>query len=286
MKKDCFFNQFNTRPDADFPVHICRTEKKEPGPIFDSHWHEQFQLLYFVQGKALIRCNSRELTMNPGDIAIINGNDVHYGESLETDLVFYVFKLDFNFILSSQVDLCQTKYIMPLASNMIVFKNFIGADQRIVQVVEDILREYFTRETGFELAIKAHTYSLLVLLLRGYIEKNLKAREYRFQVANLQRFRLVLEYMETHYNQKVSLSELAAQANLSVHHFCRLFKQYTGKSSQEYLNQLRIKEAVALLNEGKLNVTEVAFATGFNDLNYFCRVFKRLNQISPSSFRK
>jgi len=75
-------------------------------------------------------------------------------------------------------------------------------------------------------------------------------------------------------------------SNISKYHFCRLFKQLTGKSAGDYICQLRINNALTLLRESDLNITEIAMASGFNDTNYFCRVFKKCQKSSPSKIRQ
>lgn len=75
-------------------------------------------------------------------------------------------------------------------------------------------------------------------------------------------------------------------ANMSTYHFVRSFKQITGRSPIDYINKLRIDKAFSLLKEGKFNVTETALDCGFNDVNYFSRLFKKYNKMSPSEAKK
>lgn len=285
MKEKYLTTCHNERPIEGFPVHISKSEKKEPGPIFDDHWHEQIQLLYFTQGKALICCNAKPIQVEPGDIVVINANELHYGEGLTNDLVYYVVRTDFSFLFSNQMDLCQTKYFTPLVQNLIVFKNKISGDKDLIRCMEKIINEFLYKDMGFELAIKAAMYDLIVILLRGCVEKNLSADEYHTQTLNLKRVQVALDYIETHYTESIGLTDLAAMVNTSIPHFCRIFKNITGKSSREYINQLRVNRAVGLLMKTDLNVTEIALEAGFNDINYFSRLFKKYKKIAPSQVR-
>jgi YesN/AraC family two-component response regulator len=65
-----------------------------------------------------------------------------------------------------------------------------------------------------------------------------------------------------------------------------MFKQSTGRTFVDYLNRLRIEKAVSLLNQGVCNVTEAVMSVGFDDVNYFSRVFKKYMKRSPESYRK
>ncbi|WP_371379898.1 helix-turn-helix domain-containing protein [Sporomusa aerivorans] len=270
----------------DFPVDIHRSEHTRQGTVIECHWHENFEILYFEKGEALIYCNSRPIRVGPGELVIINSNDIHYGENISPQLIYYVVEFDLSFIDSSQVDLCQTKYLTPLVQNRILFRNQIDRNRELLEQVRNLLAEFYRQELGYELAVKAAIYRILVLLLRTYAEQTISENEKDRQRRTLDRLSPVLEYIDCHYTEKLSLGQLAAMANMSLHYFCRLFKSLTGKSPTEYINQLRINKAIILLRESNLNITEIALTVGFNDSNYFSRIFKKYKHVSPSCLLK
>ncbi len=93
-------------------------------------------------------------------------------------------------------------------------------------------------------------------------------------------------YLEENYDESISLDELAAEAGLSPSYLSRSFKQRFGLSFSEYLNRLRLDEARRLLRSSRKNVGEIAREVGFNDSNYFSRVFKQEEGIPPSRYRR
>lgn len=266
----------------DFPVDIHRSEHQHTGPIIECHWHENFEIMYFEQGEAVIYCNSQPLMARPGDVIIINSNDLHYGESLSAPLIYYVVEFDFSFIHSSQIDLCQTKYLTPLVQNRLLFRNQLDSNDLLLDEVRQLISEYSRQELGYELAVKAYIYRILVLLLRCHDQQLISETEKNRQRKVLNRLSPVLKYMDTHYTETLSLKQLSTMAAMSSHYFCRLFKSLTGKSPTEYINRLRINKAVSLLSESELNITEIALAVGFTDSNYFSRMFKKYKHVSPS----
>lgn len=270
----------------DFPVKITRYEHLGRGPIFESNWHEQFQIIYFEQGESLIHCNCHPYEVKTGDLVIINNNEIHYGESLCQHLICYNIKVDLNFLLSSQVDVCQTKYINPLLQGGICFQNHITQNDQLAEQIQQIAKEYNQQEIGCELAIKEHIYHIIVLLLRQYKQELFHNNGYDRQQKGMHQLRTVLEYIDQHYNETISLTQLANLANMSNQYFCHIFKNITGKRPVDYMNYLRINKAVTLLSESNLNVSEVAMAVGFDDSNYFSRLFKKYQKASPSAMRK
>jgi YesN/AraC family two-component response regulator len=95
-----------------------------------------------------------------------------------------------------------------------------------------------------------------------------------------------LTFMQQHFAEAITLSDVAREASLSRFHFCRMFHHETGVLFHEYLNQLRITQAKALLADRYLRVTEVAYAVGFNDLSHFDRTFRRMVGSSPTQYRR
>lgn len=268
--------------NRDFPVDIHRSERHKLGTAFECHWHENFEILYFEKGEALIYCNSRPVRVGPGELIVINSNDLHYGENLSPHLVYYVVEFDLSFLHSSQIDLCQTKYVIPLVQNRILFSNQIARNDELLGEIRRLIDEYYREEFGYELAVKAYIYRILVLLLRFYGEQTISEAEKDRQRKVLNRLRPILEYVDGHYTEKLSLEHLSSMANMSPHYFCRLFKNLTGKSPTEYITYLRLKKAETLLRESDLNITEIAMAVGYNDSNYFSRLFKKYKQVPPS----
>jgi YesN/AraC family two-component response regulator len=84
----------------------------------------------------------------------------------------------------------------------------------------------------------------------------------------------ITEYINENYDQDLTLSLIAKKFNLSRYYLCKLFSRTTGFSLTEYLHNVRIKEAKLLLANSNLRISEIAERTGYNDVTYFCRVFK------------
>ncbi|MBP5454220.1 MAG: helix-turn-helix transcriptional regulator, partial [Lachnospiraceae bacterium] len=93
-------------------------------------------------------------------------------------------------------------------------------------------------------------------------------------------------FIADHYQQPISLDEIAAQVNLSPAYLSKKFHNTIGKTISEYLNSERLKHAALELISTKHSITEIALNSGFNDANYFKDVFKKTFGISPRDYRK
>lgn len=275
---------YKDMPDKNFSVEIGLSNPWKTGSNFKEHWHEHFQIFYFVGGKGFLKCDKKTYDVVQGDISIINSRESHYLESQSDDFKFYLIRIDFRFLFSDQVDRCQMKYLSPLCENQIFFKHLIRNDDDILKCINSIIDEYFKSEIGYELAVKANLYSLVVLLLRNYTDEFVTQKDKVFKINNFKTFYKVFDYIEENYNKKICTSELSNISHVSTCYFCRIFKYLTGKTSTEYINEVRLKKSIELLKKGNMNITEIAINCGFNDVNYFSRLFKKKYGISPTKF--
>ena len=101
-----------------------------------------------------------------------------------------------------------------------------------------------------------------------------------------QRFRRVLEYMEHHFTDDISLQMLAREAGISLFHFTRLFKAKLGITPHQHVVQLRMRHAQTLLRHTELSVAEVALQSGYAHSGHFAAAFKRSAGLLPKLFRQ
>jgi len=98
--------------------------------------------------------------------------------------------------------------------------------------------------------------------------------------------RKAVDYIHSNLEKTLTLKEIAANIHVHPSHLSRKFKQDTGKSIIDYVNQKRVEEAMLHLQTGSATVTEIALIVGYNDLNYFTRVFKKFTGQTPSQYMK
>ncbi|CAM4210845.1 AraC family transcriptional regulator [Paenibacillus alkaliterrae] len=273
-------------PDPHFPIKLHRTSFDQQGTVlFPPHWHEHLEFLYFITGEASIECGSTVISASAGDLIVVNSNELHYGISLSSDLFYYALIADISLLHSQFVDAAETKFITPITQNRLLLRNYIGDDSKASQCMLAIIKELEQREFGYELAIKSELYRLLTLLLRDHVDTVLTQDEYAERMKNIERFAPVFEYIENRYKDEMSVDLLAGMASLSRFHFSRLFKELSGRTLTEYITMTRLNKADYLLRHSPMTVSEVAAATGFNDIYYFSRTFKKHKKVSPSSLR-
>ncbi|CAM3782227.1 helix-turn-helix domain-containing protein [Marinicrinis lubricantis] len=286
MNKQLNLREEMSMPDPHFPVKVNHCQFHEAGVVlFPHHWHQHIEFLYFVRGEARIECNSHSMEVGPGDLVVVNSNDLHHGVSLSEDLLYFALIADTSVLGSHSVDAVDTKYITPIAQNRILFQHKITNDSRIQQCMDQLLAEFRERDFGYELAIKSYLYQLLTILIRNYVTRIISPVEYNTRLRNLERFNPIFQYIEQHFEQKITVDVLAGLIQMSRFHFSRVFRDLTNKSVTEYVHMIRIHHAEHLLRSTTMTISEIALAAGYNDIYYFSRMFKQYKNVSPSIYR-
>lgn len=262
--------------DEKFPIKMRRIVHdtiQVNSPIFSEHWHEYLELWYLVRGDVVISHGGRACHIMPGDLAIANSNELHSGYTLASELEYFCIIIDPGFFSTE------------LSKGHFIFENIVSKDLFVKSKLEDMFEEYSNHKVGFDLAIKSKIYELLTYLVRNHIKCRISEEEYLARTGKMARIAPVVQYIENNYNCEISYEQLAKMINVSKYHFCHIFKEATGKTVVEYINDIRLDKAYILLKNSDMNITQVSMSVGFNDMNYFSRIFRKKKKIAPSKVR-
>ena len=97
---------------------------------------------------------------------------------------------------------------------------------------------------------------------------------------------IIKTYIICNVRRNITLDEISTHVGMNKSAFCSFFKRMTGMTFVEYLNEYSIEMACRLIKEGEMSITEICYQTGFNDVPYFSRLFKRIKGVSPSRYSK
>lgn len=248
----------NISPDY-FPIKI--NGRYERGYSYMPHWHEQLEIQHVFSGTAILRCADELYYLREGDTAVINGGVLH---ECVTGYGRYGC-----IIVSSEL----------LGNEKIDFKVAVR-DEAITDLINKIYVASENEEIGSLQEIKGYTYLLLSKLMKAFSKTETESLS-----ANEEKIRPCIEYINSHFGENISADDLSAAIHVSKGYVSRLFSEIKGETPNKYIKNVRLKKAAKMLEETDMNITEVALKCGFDDSNYFARVFKRKFGKSPRSYR-
>jgi transcriptional regulator GlxA family with amidase domain len=158
---------------------------------------------------------------------------------------------------------------------------FIGKHPPAIALFEEVL-EVVEQGYAFSQLLQAgqalsHLFAVLVR----------RAREKAREVDDTeQRIAASIDYLEAHLERSIDVHALAKLAGLSPSHYSALFKARTGYAPIDYLTRVRVHRACQLLDTTKSSVKSIAASVGYKDQMYFSRVFRAINDVSPSEYRQ
>lgn len=274
----------------DFPLQSAIKVKWQRKPHFTYPWHfhSEYEILYVIEGSGNSFVANNIESFQSGDLALLGTNLPHFWRSDEK--------------YHTEESTEKINYIVIQFSNELLNESLFRFAE--FQVIRDLLKrsergmrffEPFREKAGKKIERLARSKGLkqfiyLLDLLQDFGKTDqyrlLAAESYNEQEQNFSNDRMtkVLHYINTSYLQKVELEKVASIANLHPAAFCRYFKEKTGKSLSEYLNNMRLSYACRLLLDGKLLVSQICYESGFNNLSNFNRKFKRHTGFTPTGY--
>lgn len=275
--------------DAVFPLSVYRVEISGDH-LFPLHWHNELEFDLVIEGRVAFQIDAADLEAATGQALFINNRELHAAyPAINGPCALYALVFDANLLAGTGYDHLQERFIAPILRKEYRLSPLIlDADdwqQELLAQLSEVIALNETRPFAYELLIKARLYTMIALLLAHADPRPCRKNDSRSQ-EQLRRIKSILEYIQTHYSQKITTKTLAAIANVSEAHFCRFFKQMTRKTPVEYINYYRIQKAALLLSNSHQKITDVAMDAGFDNFSYFIRTFKHYMKVTPSAYRK
>lgn len=140
------------------------------------------------------------------------------------------------------------------------------------------------KEWGYEFTVRNQLSDLFLLISRE-VEHVYREQE-QHESKNLQRTRRMVDYVQTHCAEPITLEQIAGAASISTRECMRCFQSILGVSPKQYLIRLRIQKACRLLEHSEMRLLDIGETCGFQDQSYFSKIFHRETGCSPREYRK
>lgn len=267
-----------------FPVQKYITNLSSEYMGVTNHWHEEAELTLITSGKCIYKIDLVEYEVEEGDILFVPPLFLHsitLGNNKKVSSETYVFHL--KFLGGNSTDICSTRYLASIMNQEFsmpyVIKPNHPAYVSLRKIFNQINTTYDESIIGYELALKSFFLQTIFLLLQ-YSKKVAVSETEKVS----DKIKNVLDYIELHYSETITVSQLAKLCYFSDYHFMRFFKKHMNMTCVEYINNLRLEKAVELFEKGNSSIMEVSLSVGFHNLSYFHRAFKKKYRMTPLSF--
>ena len=259
----------------DFETHIVEEQKQpfiryllsmrpgNPPKLLNANWHSNIEILYCVNGSGEVLYNTQLVELHEGDIIVINSNIFH--DILRNSTCdFYVLIIDDAFCYENAID-----------PEKIVFEECIR-DPIATESIEAINAIYDNTDNTLKIPELRHAIlGLLIYLCKHHVKSE------TFATANSSKIEKIITYLKSHFTEKLTLDQIAEDNHVSKSYLVHEFKRYTGQTILEYIHTLRCINAQSLIRNG-MNVSTAAISSGFENLSYFSRTYKKIMTTLPS----
>lgn len=227
------------------------------------HSHGTFELCYFLKGQHSITANSSTVPMisRPYNLVGYLPGCEHQGHLLEPqETIVLWLKIPFSSF--------QTLPFFSLSDKSGVLRWFF----------EQILEEYRHPKLNTTALLQSYSFCIIQHIIRSLQYPN--EGNIKNDILDLAR------YIESNFNMKISLDQMANKLNLSKSYFCRIFKETMGVAPQQYIQNLRIEQAKLLLKSSPRSIVEISEFVGYDDPHYFSRIFRQYTGMTPREWKK
>ena len=231
------------------------------------HFHDAIELIFMLDGTITAYCNGTPYQVGPGDVFFAGSNVIHSYN--HTGVVNSILLIADPALLQGAASLFVEKHPV----------NPVWSDPNMTSRVWDLIRH--------AVALKPHIdQQTLVLLLSAIISIMVKDLDMKKTCDPNRSAQGILDYCKHHYLEPITIDQVAKALLSSKSHISHTFSNVLNISFPDYINILRLGDAVKLMEDPQLSLVEIAAASGFSSLRNFSRVFAKHYGTSPAQYRR
>ena len=249
------------------------------------HWHVEFEFVLIETGTVTFGIGDKQMTLEKGYGVFINSKILHRYFS-DGHAVIPNFVVDPAFLAAPE-SLIYKKYVQPIQTssmNGLIFSPDVPWQAEAISVMRDIVAAQDS-EKDAELVTSFLVQRLWHLIYLNIDETYLVQKEEK-PASEQARLQLMMQYIHENYAGKLLLEDIAEQAMISKSTALHLFRSYLDDTPVHYLLRYRLQEAAKLLITTEKKIAVIAKSSGFENIEYFCKMFKKHYKMTPTEYRR
>lgn len=276
------YRETRQRGTVDFPLEFHHVTSSHPQYIMSFHWHVEFEIIRILSGTFSLTLDEYEVSVSSGSVIFVPAGALHSG--IPDDCIYECIVFDMNMLMNKNDSCCRhIRQIIDHEINLqIVYPDSYNDIHQITWTLFDAMA---SKEEGYQMIVLGTLYYLFgTIFSKGwYSTAPTQTPRSHKRVVQLKQ---ALEFIESSYASQVTLEEISQSVNMSPKYFCRFFQEMTHRTPIDYLNYYRIERACYQLLTTDQSITDVAYSSGFNDLSYFIKTFKKYKGTTPKKYLK
>lgn len=253
------------------------------------HWHDEFEFGYLMGGSMLYKTSGHEYVLQKGDGIFINSGVPHYLHPLEPreKVLLQSQFVDRFFLAGAYGNLFDLKYITPVLEQKqleaVPLYHREKKSRKVLEQLKKAAKLSLTEPPFFELHLR-NTFSEIWESVYGWAEELRESGE--GNAPENERIKRMLSFAQEHYQEHLTVEQIAYSVPLSERECYRMFKNSLGITPMEYVISLRMQKAQELLRDTGKSILEVAMESGFGTSSYLGLQFKQHYHMTPKQYRK
>lgn len=253
------------------------------------HFHEAFELAYFEEGEATYYIDSKEYSIEPNTFIFLRKNIVHGAKIRNNkECKGCILKFDLSIFEGTNRNVTFNKYLLPIMNGLATIPLIVNLEDRIFRNIHKsffrIIEIFKNKSLGYELIIVSELYLIFYELINNNMV--IFPESSRKDLLVQKQLEKITNFIDNNYKKDIKIKDISKILSLNETYFGKFFKKNIGLSFLTYLNLYRLEKSKFLLINSKLNITDICFEVGFQDLSYFIKLFKKNFGLSPSCYRK
>jgi len=254
------------------------------------HWHFSMEFFYAYQGEFEFFFSGDHVRLKQGEAIFINSNVLHAIQSADKkkNRVGRGIVFDYHLLTGMVNSFVEQTYLMPLLHcSELPFFVISPTGKQQISLILSFMQAYQAEadsDYGYEIQVQKHMLDWLMnllLLTKEIVEKAPVGKN-----LSSERLKLMLTYIESHYQEVINLDAIADAASISTRECSRCFQKNIHTTPTAYLTKYRLNKAVHFLLETTMSVLEISEFCGFSSSGYFSKLFAKEFKVTPAAFRK
>lgn len=252
--------------DLSLPLRIVSAGAVSEVPYSNKRTRLDWYLIYVLKGSLYIELCEKTYCLNSGSMILISPDTSHFHYTKNNETVDYLW---IHFTGYNSRHISKHFRISPNIPHFAGINHSISENwQRLFNTI--ILNDDFLYDVSS---------AILTEIMADF-------SRYIHNTNHKNNFLKSISYIHKHFSEDLSVTELAKMEGLSQSHYRTIFKEITGISPADYITLRRIENASKLLENTNMSLSEIAASSGYNDVYYFIRMFKKKAGITPAKYRK